>query len=291
MSKKGAGYRLRKELMAIHRDRPGFIWATHKETNVLLWSFLVAPPDDTVYGGGWYWGRISFPSDYPFAPPGIQFVTPSGRFRSETKICMSMSDYHPESWNPAWSVSTILKGVLSFMLSDDITTGAVECSDGERRKLAAASVAWNAAQPEFTTLFPDFDDMRREELQRRLPPPPPATGEAKEKGDAHFRAKRFKEAISSYTLALEAAPDTAILRNRAAAHEKLGDWKAVEADATAALDADAAAGAPVFAKALLRRARACQERGATADAARDYRAALALAPPNADAISAALAAL
>ena len=102
MSKKGAGYRLRKELLAINKDRPEFIWATHKETNILLWSFLVAPPDDTVYGSGWYWGRMTFPQDYPFAPPGIQFVTPSGRFRPETKICMSMSDYHPESWNPAW---------------------------------------------------------------------------------------------------------------------------------------------------------------------------------------------
>ena len=102
MSKKGAGYRLRKELLAINKDRPEFIWATHKETNILLWSFLVAPPDDTVYGSGWYWGRVTFPQDYPFAPPGIQFVTPSGRFRPETKICMSMSDYHPESWNPAW---------------------------------------------------------------------------------------------------------------------------------------------------------------------------------------------
>ena len=100
MSKKGAGYRLRKELLAINKDRPEFIWATHKETNILLWSFLVAPPDDTVYGGGYYWGRVTFPQDYPFAPPGIQFVTPSGRFRPETKICMSMSDYHPESWNP-----------------------------------------------------------------------------------------------------------------------------------------------------------------------------------------------
>ena len=89
MSKKGAGYRLRKELLAINKDRPEFIWATHKETNILLWSFLVAPPDDTVYGGGYYWGRVTFPQDYPFAPPGIQFVTPSGRFRPETKICMS----------------------------------------------------------------------------------------------------------------------------------------------------------------------------------------------------------
>ena len=107
MSKKGAGYRLRKELLAINKDRPEFIWATHKETNILLWSFLVAPPDDTVYGGGWYWGRVTFPQDYPFAPPGIQFVTPSGRFRPETKICMSMSDYHPESWNPAWCRASV----------------------------------------------------------------------------------------------------------------------------------------------------------------------------------------
>ena len=107
MSKKGAGYRLRKELLAINKDRPEFVWATHKETNILLWSFLVAPPDDTVYGGGWYWGRVTFPQDYPFAPPGIQFVTPSGRFRPETKICMSMSDYHPESWNPAWCRASV----------------------------------------------------------------------------------------------------------------------------------------------------------------------------------------
>ena len=109
MSKKGAGYRLRKELLAINKDRPEFIWATHKETNILLWSFLVAPPDDTVYGSGWYWGRVTFPQDYPFAPPGIQFVTPSCRFRPETKICMSMSDYHPESWNPAWRDLGVLR--------------------------------------------------------------------------------------------------------------------------------------------------------------------------------------
>eukprot|EP00629_Pelagomonadales_sp_RCC1024_P016162 CAMPEP_0119278850 /NCGR_PEP_ID=MMETSP1329-20130426/19801_1 /TAXON_ID=114041 /ORGANISM="Genus nov. species nov., Strain RCC1024" /LENGTH=159 /DNA_ID=CAMNT_0007279377 /DNA_START=252 /DNA_END=728 /DNA_ORIENTATION=+ len=159
MAKKGAAYRLRKELMAMERDRPEFIWATHKESNVLLWSFLLAPPSDTVYGGGWYWGRITFPPEYPFAPPGIQFVTPSGRFRPETKICMSMSDYHPESWNPSWSVATILKGILSFMLDDELTTGGMKASDAKRRSLAAASVAWNKSRPEFLQLFPEFDEI------------------------------------------------------------------------------------------------------------------------------------
>ena len=306
MSKKGAGYRLRKELLAINKDRPEFIWATHKETNILLWSFLVAPPDDTVYGSGWYWGRVTFPQDYPFAPPGIQFVTPSGRFRPETKICMSMSDYHPESWNPAWSVSTILKGVLSFMLSDEITTGAVECSDSERRRLAQASVAWNTSQPEFNQLFPDFAELREEELLRRARPKNagliargaldeaglPGAAASKACGDAFFRAKNYEKAIEAYTLALKEAPGAAaVLRNRAAAHEKLQKWSDVENDAAASLKADAAAGEPVSAKALLRRAAALVQLSRVEDAIGAYNAALALNPPNADAIKKALAAL
>ena len=36
-----------------------------------------------------------------------------------------MSDFHPESWNPLWSVSTILTGLLSFMVETQHTTGAV----------------------------------------------------------------------------------------------------------------------------------------------------------------------
>lgn len=50
--------------------------------------------------------------------------TPSGRFSPGAAICTSMSNFHPGSWNPAWSVQTILTGLLSFMVSDEMTTGA-----------------------------------------------------------------------------------------------------------------------------------------------------------------------
>lgn len=33
------------------------------------------------------------------------------------RLCLSISDFHPDTWNPAWSVSTILTGLLSFMVS------------------------------------------------------------------------------------------------------------------------------------------------------------------------------
>ena len=34
-----------------------------------------------------------------------------------SRLCLSISDFHPDTWNPAWSVSTILTGLLSFMVS------------------------------------------------------------------------------------------------------------------------------------------------------------------------------
>ena len=49
--------------------------------------------------------------------------TPNGRFKTHTRLCLSISDYHPDTWNPAWSVATILTGLLSFMLEKSPTLG------------------------------------------------------------------------------------------------------------------------------------------------------------------------
>lgn len=85
-----------------------------------------------------------FPPEYPFAPPAIRMHTPSGRFQPSTRLCLSISDFHPKSFNPAWEVSTILIGLLSFMTSEEMTTGSVSASEPERRVLAARSRWWNA---------------------------------------------------------------------------------------------------------------------------------------------------
>jgi len=82
--------------------------------------------------------------------------TPSGRFHPDRKICFSMSDFHPGTWNPAWSVATILTGLLSFMLSDEMTTGSVTSADAYKRALAARSHSWNIAQQRFREAFPEY---------------------------------------------------------------------------------------------------------------------------------------
>lgn len=36
------------------------------------------------------------PSEYPFKPPEIYLLTPSGRFEVNRKICLSISSFHPQ---------------------------------------------------------------------------------------------------------------------------------------------------------------------------------------------------
>ena len=100
-------------------------------------------PADSPYAGGEYHGTLVFPPQYPFSPPGIKVLTPSGRFQPDRKLCTSFSDFHAGSWNPAWTVSTILTGLLSFMLSDELTTGSIRSNESEKREFAKTSHAWN----------------------------------------------------------------------------------------------------------------------------------------------------
>jgi len=163
--------RLRKELKAISADPPPYIHVYCDDSDILSWSYLLEGPPDTPYEGGWYWGRLKFPKDYPFAPPSILMVTPNGRFETNTRLCLSMSDYHPESWQPSWSLATVLKGLLSFMCEDTPTAGAIDPipSVGTRRRLAASSLEWNKAQADFMKAYAEVDSIVAE--ARALRPP------------------------------------------------------------------------------------------------------------------------
>ncbi|CAD6887055.1 unnamed protein product [Tilletia controversa] len=156
MATKAATKRLGKEHIMMIKEPPQFCLARPREENILEWHYIVRGPPDTPFHGGEYWGVLQFPPEYPFKPPGIKMFTPSGRFKPDAKICTSMSDFHPGSWNVAWSVSTIIVGLLSFMVSDEMTTGSVAGTDAERRALAIQSHAWNIKQKKFRELFPEY---------------------------------------------------------------------------------------------------------------------------------------
>jgi ubiquitin-conjugating enzyme E2 J1 len=73
------------------------------EEDIFEWQFAILGPRGTEFEGGIYHGRIQLPAEYPFKPPSFMMLTPSGRFETQTKICLSISNYHPEHWQPSWS--------------------------------------------------------------------------------------------------------------------------------------------------------------------------------------------
>uniref|UniRef100_H0XVR1 UBC core domain-containing protein n=1 Tax=Otolemur garnettii TaxID=30611 RepID=H0XVR1_OTOGA len=69
-------------------------------------------------------------------------------------LCLSITDFHPDTWNPAWSVSTILTGLLSFMVEKGPTLDSIETSEFTKRQLAVQSLVFNLKDKVFCELFP-----------------------------------------------------------------------------------------------------------------------------------------
>ena len=117
------------EYIAIQRRKnlDNFV-AQPSNSNIFDWHFVIFGIEDSPYEGGFYHGTLSFPKEYPFKPPRIKMLTPSGRFATIMPICMSFSDFHPEMWSSNWGVSTIVIGLISFMNTEEMTTGGLRAS-------------------------------------------------------------------------------------------------------------------------------------------------------------------
>lgn len=95
------------------------------------------------------------------------FRIPCFRFKTDTRLCLSISDYHPDTWNPAWCVATILTGLLSFMLEKQPTLGSVETSEFQKKQFALKSHEFNLRNKTFVELFPEVVETSRATLEKR----------------------------------------------------------------------------------------------------------------------------
>jgi ubiquitin-conjugating enzyme E2 J2 len=124
--------RLNKEYDDIQNSKnPNFV-AEPDPDNIFHWHYVIYNLKGCAYEGGYYHGMLKFPPEYPMKPPSVLMITPSGRFECKARICLTISDWHPEQWNPVWKVESILMGLLSFMLSEEHSVASLHMSEKER---------------------------------------------------------------------------------------------------------------------------------------------------------------
>ncbi|KAL2921179.1 Ubiquitin-conjugating enzyme E2 32 [Bienertia sinuspersici] len=158
------------------------------EENIFEWQFAIRGPCDTEFEGGVYHGRIQLPSDYPFKPPSFMLLTPNGRFETQTKICLSISNHHPEHWQPSWSVRTALVALIAFMpTAPNGALGSLDYKKEERRDLAIKS---REVPPKFGTAERQkvIDEIHAYMLSK-APPVPESLKQASEEHSGETQAE------------------------------------------------------------------------------------------------------
>merc|ERR1712115_121876 len=97
------------------------------EDNLFEWEVALFGPPDTLYQGGYFKAHMKFPSDYPYSPPSIRFITKVWHPNVYENGDLCISILHPpvddphsgelpcERWNPTQNVRTILLSVVSLL--------------------------------------------------------------------------------------------------------------------------------------------------------------------------------
>lgn len=138
--------RLMKEAQELHEATEDF-YAQPLEDNLFEWHFTVRGASESEFDNGLYHGRIILPPEYPMKPPSIILLTPNGRFEINKKICLSISGYHPESWQPSWSIRTALVAIIGFMPTPgNGAIGSLDYTADERKLLAKKSREWKCKE-------------------------------------------------------------------------------------------------------------------------------------------------
>ena len=74
------------------------------DSNIYLWGATIIGPAESPYAGGVFSLQIHIPTDYPLAPPKVQFVTKicHPNVKPDGSICM---DILKDQWSPALTIS------------------------------------------------------------------------------------------------------------------------------------------------------------------------------------------
>ncbi|XP_013403676.1 ubiquitin-conjugating enzyme E2 R2 [Lingula anatina] len=124
----GAVRALQLELKKIQEEPvEGFRVHLSNDDNLFEWEVAIFGPPGTLYEAGYFKAHMKFPSDYPYSPPSVKFLTKMWHpnVYENGDVCISIlhppvDDPHSgelpcERWNPTQNVRTVLLSIISLL--------------------------------------------------------------------------------------------------------------------------------------------------------------------------------
>jgi ubiquitin-conjugating enzyme E2 J2 len=117
------------------------------DTNIKKWYALIVGNSEP-YKNAEIIFMFKIPDEYPHKPPSVECLTPNGIFEMGGPLCVSISEFHRESWVKSLGITGYAKqlwnALLCFTPDDTINSIRVTWSSPETRQtLANASRDYN----------------------------------------------------------------------------------------------------------------------------------------------------
>lgn len=116
--------RLQKDIVDLMKNplTDNGIFYAHDDTNMLRGYAVVYGPEDTIYRYGAYIFTFDFPTNYPYSPPKLRYMTNDGvtRFHPNLyrngKVCISiLNTWRGEQWTSCQTIRSILLMLVTLL--------------------------------------------------------------------------------------------------------------------------------------------------------------------------------
>ncbi|KAI9837546.1 MAG: hypothetical protein M1819_007197 [Sarea resinae] len=107
------------------------------DENIFNWNVaLIVLNPESLYYGGYFKAKMTFPKNYPYAPPDFKFLRPlyHPNIYKDGKLCISIlhapgedemsGELAAERWSPAQRVESVLISILSLLDDAEVSSPA-----------------------------------------------------------------------------------------------------------------------------------------------------------------------
>ncbi|KAL9455412.1 hypothetical protein AB3S75_010770 [Citrus x aurantiifolia] len=114
-----SGKRIQREMAELNMDPPQDCSAGPKGDNLYNWVATIIGPAGTPYEGGIFFLDITFPTDYPFKPPKVAFLTRIYHCNVDSAGNVNL-DILKDSWSPALTITKVVLAVRSMFTNPSL---------------------------------------------------------------------------------------------------------------------------------------------------------------------------